>query len=132
MGRGIAKAVEAAAEAAAKAAKGIIDWYSDEPRAEYVRALMDELRSEYSRFNIIIHRQGRGRWLEDPQGIIPGGRFDVKFTGRGPDAWFSVLIFSGGGKFERLGDGGFANWRYRGWADRQGDRVVLFRQSAAG
>jgi len=127
--RGGSQGKTAIAGALAVGANAVIGWYSWEPRAKFVKKQMKDLEKKYGRFNIIIFKRGHGKWLENPQGIIPGGKYDVKFTGTGPDTWFSILIFSGKGKFERSGDGGFHNWSFRGWYTRQGNKVVTFRQS---
>jgi hypothetical protein len=96
---------------------------------EFVDQLMYILGEEFSyNANIIIHRRGQGKWLEDPQGIVPGGRRDYE----GGRRWYSALIFTGPGKFERQGDGGFDNWRFLGWWERESDRVVRFFETRPG
>lgn len=103
------------------------DYYN---RGDYVKRIVTSLRDRFPGHNVFIyHRfQGDFRWgVTDPSALEAEESF---FAPDSRTEYFWVVLFRSEGVLEKVeGDGGWPNWGWSGWWDRDGDKVT-FRHPA--
>ncbi|RSS83692.1 stress protein [Streptomyces sp. WAC06614] len=90
-------------------------------RSGYVKSLMEGSFYEAGqRYNVMVINDAN-RYSTHLQGVV----YDAKVSG--VHGTYRVLVFESG-QFTNHGDGGWINWAFRGWFDRDGGNVT-FRRS---
>ncbi|MEW1722827.1 stress protein [Streptomyces sp. NPDC093109] len=90
-------------------------------REGYVKSLMEgSFYQANQRYNVMIIKNSN-KISHSLKGVV----YDAKVSGI--HGTYRVLVFESG-KFTNHGDGGYINWAFRGWFDRNG-MTVNFRRS---
>ncbi|MGW5849008.1 stress protein [Streptomyces sp. NPDC055254] len=90
-------------------------------RSGYVKSLMEGAFYESGqRYNVMVINDAN-RYTPNLHGVV----YDAKVSGI--HGKYRVLVFESG-QFTNHGDGGWINWAFRGWFDRDGG-YVNFRRS---
>lgn len=87
-------------------------------RGGYVKSLMEGSFYEAGqRYNVMVINNSN-RYTSRLTGVV----YDAKVSGI--HGTYRVLVFESG-EFTNHGDGGWINWAFRGWFDRNGGHVVF-------
>ncbi|WP_420079097.1 stress protein [Streptomyces sp. JL4002] len=90
-------------------------------RSGYVKSLMEGAFYESGqRYNVMVINNANS-YTPNLRGVV----YDAKVSGI--HGTYRVLVFESG-EFTNHGDGGWINWAFRGWFDRDGGHVT-FRRS---
>ncbi|MCQ0023944.1 YwqI/YxiC family protein [Streptomyces somaliensis DSM 40738] len=90
-------------------------------RSGYVKSLMEGSFYEAGqRYNVMVINDAN-RYSSNLHGVV----YDAKVSGH--HGTYRVIVFESG-QFTNHGDGGWINWAFRGWFDRDGG-YVNFRRS---
>ncbi|MCP9956650.1 hypothetical protein [Streptomyces sudanensis] len=89
-------------------------------RSGYVKSLMEGSFYEAGqRYNVMVINDAN-RYSSNLHGVV----YDAKV--RGIHGTYRVIVFESG-QFTNHGDGGWINWAFRGWFDRDGGYVNFYR-----
>lgn len=95
-------------------------------RDQWLKRIVDGLRDKWPDHNVFaFHRFGDDfKWgVTDKKSMEAEAAF---FDFNSKTEYFQVVVFKSAGILERTGgDGGWANWGFSGWYDRDGDKVTL-------
>lgn len=95
-------------------------------RDEWLKRIVAGLRDKWPTHNVFaFHRfHDDFKWgVSDPKSMEAEAAFNEL---NGKTEYFQVVVFKSDGVLERTGgDGGWANWGFSGWYDRDGDKVLF-------